>query len=98
MKTKTRTDKFIQRQKRLDKFVDALTEFLVGNQAAKSIALEIETKTKTGSPLEDYIAQNVCPKWAAEWAKLRNATPLFGYPTVEEAKRTLKAFLAGESA
>jgi hypothetical protein len=32
---------------------------------------------------------------AREWAKLRNATTLFGYPTVEEAERELTTFLKG---
>ncbi len=32
---------------------------------------------------------------AAEWAKLRSATPLFGYPSVEEAEKQLTEFLRG---
>jgi len=28
-----------------------------------------------------------------EWAKLRSATPLFGYPSVEEAEQQLTEFL-----
>jgi hypothetical protein len=31
--------------------------------------------------------------WAKEWSALRNATPLFGYPSAEEAAVTLEAFL-----
>lgn len=30
---------------------------------------------------------------AQAWAEIRNATPLFGYPTVEEAEKTLLAWL-----
>ena len=30
---------------------------------------------------------------AKEWAALRSATPLFGYPTVEEAEAQLTEFL-----
>lgn len=30
---------------------------------------------------------------AKEWAALRNATPLFGYPTVDEAEIELTKFL-----
>ncbi len=30
---------------------------------------------------------------AIEWAALRGATPLFGYPTVDEAEATLTDFL-----
>ena len=62
-------------------FIDALAEFLVGDQAGKSIALEVEAKV---SPII---------RWASAWAKLRNATPLFGYPTLEEAKKTLTEWL-----
>jgi hypothetical protein len=32
---------------------------------------------------------------ALEWQKLRNATPVFGYPTVEEAEKELIEFLKG---
>lgn len=62
-------------------FIRSLAEFLVGNQAGKSIALEIEAKT--------------CPiiTWAQEWAKLRGTTTLFGYPSVDEAEKQLKEFL-----
>lgn len=31
---------------------------------------------------------------AKDWAKLRAATPLYGYPTVEEAERILADFLS----
>lgn len=31
--------------------------------------------------------------WAVQWAKMRQATPLFGYPTIEEAVETLTEFL-----
>lgn len=31
---------------------------------------------------------------AQQWAKLRQETPLFGYPTVDEAEETLTEFLA----
>jgi hypothetical protein len=30
---------------------------------------------------------------AKEWAELRNLTPLFGYPTVDEAEQVLMDFL-----
>lgn len=30
---------------------------------------------------------------AKEWAELRNLTPLFGYPTMEEAEQTLADWL-----
>jgi hypothetical protein len=64
--------------KRLDRkreFIKALAQFLVGNQAHKSILLQMEKPE------------------AKEWAALRNATPLMGYPTVSEAIETLEEFL-----
>jgi hypothetical protein len=59
----------------LQRFVRALAEYLVSDQARKSIELEM------GLPA------------AMAWAKLRNATPLFGYPTVEEAEKQLAEWL-----
>ena len=67
------------------RFIRALAEFLEGNSAGKSIALEFEGRHP---PLLPGI-----PKWAAEWSKLRSATPLFGYLGVEEAERQLWEFL-----
>lgn len=58
-----------------NRFIKRLAEYLVKDQAKKSIQLEM------GSPA------------AKEWAALRRETPLFGYPTVEEAERTLTEFL-----
>ncbi len=34
---------------------------------------------------------------AKEWAELRGLTPLFGYPTVDEAEQQLAAWLGIES-
>ena len=68
---------------RRTQFIKALAAFLADNQAGKSIAIELETKFP---PVHRIM-------WAQEWAKLRGATPLFGYPTVEEAERTLAEFL-----
>lgn len=62
------------------RFIIALAEFLADNQASKGIMLGIET-------------QSAPVKWASEWAKLRSATPLLGYPTVEEAVEILTDFL-----
>lgn len=66
--------------RRKQRFIIKLAEFLVADQAAKGIALSLES----GSPV----------KWASEWAALRSETPLRGYPTVEEAVETLGDFLA----
>lgn len=56
-------------------FIATLVDFLVAQQAAMSVALEM------GTTLGD------------RWARLRGATPLQGYPTVEEATKTLTEFL-----
>jgi hypothetical protein len=69
---------------RKKEFVRKLAEFLAGNPAAKSIALEMEQKS-ADSP---HII-----RWAHAWAELRGASPLFGYQTVEEAEAALEEFL-----
>lgn len=57
-------------------FIRRLAEYLVEDQAEKSILLEMgDGRGKA-------------------WATLRGATPLHGYPTVEEAVETLTEFLA----
>jgi hypothetical protein len=56
-------------------FIRALAEYLVGNQARKSIELEMGKES------------------AVEWSKLRNKTPLFGYPDADEAEKILTEFL-----
>lgn len=58
-----------------DKFIRQLAQFLAGDQAKKSIELEMGKES------------------AKEWAALRGTTPLFGYPSVEEAEATLREFL-----
>ena len=57
-------------------FIKALAEYLVGDQALKSIQLGARSPA------------------AKQWAKLRNLTPLFGSPTIEEAEKQLAKFLA----
>ncbi len=59
-------------------FVRKLAEFLVENQAMKSMALQAGNEA------------------AKEWARLRNTTPLFGSPSVEEAEKQLLEFLFNE--
>lgn len=60
-------------------FIRRLAEFLVADQVAKGLVL-------AGGPakLVDF---------AKEWEALRNASPVFGYPTVEEAEKVLNDFL-----
>jgi len=57
-------------------FIKQLAIFLAGNQAKKSIELQIGKES------------------AKEWKELRSKTPLFGYPTIEEAEEILTDFLA----
>ncbi len=56
-------------------FIKELAVFLVGDQAMKSIELEMGKIH------------------AKQWSNLRSITPLFGYPTIEEAEETLMEFL-----
>jgi hypothetical protein len=58
------------------RFVRELAEYLVADQAMRSIELSMQKPE------------------ALQWARLRNATPLSGYPTVEEAERLLTEFLS----
>jgi hypothetical protein len=64
-----------QRERQKVDFVRKLAEYLAGNQAMKSIELQMG-KTH-----------------AKEWSALRSTTPLFGYPTVEEAAKELAEWL-----
>ena len=45
------------------------------------------------SQVEKGLKLAVGQKEAKEWARLREKTPLFGYPTIEEAEETLTKFL-----
>jgi len=65
------------------RFINALAGFLVSNQAGKSIELQMETERPRPAPLTS---------WAHEWAKLRSISPLFGYPSIEEAEKALMEF------
>lgn len=62
-------------KERKDRFIQALAEYLVADQAKKSIELQMGKES------------------AKQWLNLRSMTPLFGYPTVEEAVETLTEFL-----
>ena len=56
-------------------FIRELADYLVKDQARKSIELEMGMVS------------------AQEWARLRGKTPLFGYPTIEQAIVQLTNFL-----
>lgn len=62
----------------------------------------IERKRLFIRALAEFLAGNAAQKsidlelqrpWAIEWAKVRSATTLFGYPSVDEAEMELTAFL-----
>jgi hypothetical protein len=64
-------------------FIKELANFLGGpNQVNMSILLATPNSS-TG-------------QLAKMWANIRQTTPLFGYPTVEETERVLTTFLFGE--
>jgi hypothetical protein len=71
-----------KRLERIDKLLHALAEYLAGDQAAKSIILELERD-----------AQPIGHRWAEEWANLRDASGLIGWPTVEDAYQHLRDLL-----
>jgi hypothetical protein len=66
----------MSREERKAHFIRQLSEYLVGDQANKSIELQMQKPD------------------ALMWAKVRGATPLHGYPTVDEAEAILKEFLS----
>ncbi len=68
----------LERKKR---FIKELASFLVGNEAGKSVMLQME-----------HSRQPIIP-FAKEWASLRSTTPLMGYLSVEEAEKQLQDFL-----
>lgn len=72
-----------QKQKK-KKFIEHLAIFLVRDEALKSMTLEAEQRRApfAGSP-----------RFAEEWADLRNASPLFGYVDKQEAIKQLTEFL-----
>jgi len=64
---------------RKQKFIRQLAEYLAGtNQCRYSILLSQRGQLK---------------ECADDWAALRGLTPLFGYPSVEEAEKILTDFL-----
>jgi hypothetical protein len=76
-----------------------------GSEAeAVAVAFDQETERKqrfvralaeylTADQGERSIGLQLQRKDAVQWAGLRRETPLFGYPTADEAERTLGAFL-----
>lgn len=64
------------------RFFKALAQFLAGDQGKKSILLDPRMSASPAYSL------------AREWADLRNASPLRGYGTVEEAEKELTAWLS----
>lgn len=62
-----------------EEFIKQLAIYLVGDQAHMSILLSMPP--------------GMAQAEAKKWAELRGKTPLFGYPTVEEAEAELTEFL-----
>lgn len=58
------------------RFIRALAEFLVSDQAVMSIKLSLQRPD------------------ALAWAKLRNAGPMLGWASIEEAEKALTRFLS----
>lgn len=79
MKTNSNT-RIAKRQKA----ARALARILIHQQALKSISLELE---RTGVHREGL------PKFASEWADLREAFGIVGYPTEDDGERLIRAFL-----
>lgn len=61
----------------------------------------LEKKQQFIQAIAEYLCQDSASKSielemgrtrAKEWAKVRNASPIFGYATVEEAQKTLAEF------
>ena len=69
------------RLERKQRLIEALAHFLVDNQAGKSIMLQME------------VARSPIVPFAKEWATLRGASTLHGYPTFDEAVESLKELL-----
>jgi len=70
------------RKKRL---IEQLAHFLVDDQAAKSIVLQMDGQRPKNDPR---------PAMGKEWASLRSASTLMGYPTYEEAVEQLTDLLS----
>jgi hypothetical protein len=75
----------VTRETKKQVFIEQLARFLVENQAGKSIALQMESGRPESDPR---------PALAKEWAKLRGASTLQGYPELPEAIETLTALLS----
>lgn len=64
------------------------------NQVNRRTAfIKVLAKYLAGNQVTKSIQLQAGQQHAKEWAELRNATPLFGYPTIEEAERVLSDFL-----
>ena len=77
--TKTKLPSKTKAEKRAE-FIRALAEHLCVGAWTLSICL-------------DMPPTSMAHKVAARWKKLRDATPLFGWPSVEEAELILAEFL-----
>lgn len=65
-------------------FIEVLADFLTQNAGGKSMALELEARRSD---------TDIRPKFAQEWAKLRQAVPLQGHVDRAETIRLLEHLL-----
>lgn len=72
-------------EERKQNFIKQIAHFLVDNQAGKSIALQVESMRGDNDPM---------PKLATEWADLRTASMLRGYPDFDKAVKSLTELLS----
>ena len=75
----------MKRKNQKKELIQMLAHFLVDDQAAKSIALQMDHQRPANDPR---------PQLAAEWAGLRASSGLHGYPTYEEALDHLEKLLS----
>lgn len=68
-------------QQKKEHFIQTLAIYLQNNQAGKSIALQMERERKPVLP------------WAQEWAEVRSASGLRGYPDLQETVTHLRELL-----
>jgi len=64
-----------------------------GAAEQKAIFIKKLARYLVGDQARQSIELQMGKQSAKEWAELRGATPLFGYPSVEEAEKVMTEFL-----
>lgn len=70
-----------------EQVIAAFAQYLAGNSAGKSVAIECE-RLMPAPPHLNY------PKWGEEWAQIRIAFGITGWATEDEVIEKLKKILA----